>query len=140
MKNVRENFNKPFKALDIAVYIFIAALVTVLFFAFAPKKPSSIAEVLLKGECVLKIDLETKTAEISDSAVEKKSETVFVIKSEKGFNEITVDYAAKTLSVTDSDCAGKECVFSKLSGGAIVCVPHSLVVRFSDSGEKVKVG
>ena len=140
MKNRASGLEKyPFRICDIAVYALIAALIAVLFISSVPKSGLS-AEVTVKGERVMTVDFSGKRCEIYSAAVKAAGENEYLIVSENGYNVLEIDYAARTVRVKGSDCAGKECVSMDLANGAIVCAPHSLVVRFTDDGEKVKVG
>ena len=139
MKN-RASIEKPFKIADIAVYVLLAAVVAACFSAGLPNSSAKIAEVTLKGEIVARIYLDDRRAEVYGDNAVKKSDNVIIIQSEAGFNEITVDFDARFLKITDSDCAGKECVHMDLDKGAIICAPHSLVIKLVGKDDSVKVG
>ena len=139
MKNAKDSLTKkPFKVFDIIVYAVLAAAIVCLFLFVRPESGRSI-EVLYKGERVLIYDLSTNNYSFSDT-VEKLSENKFRIKTENGFNDVEINIDKKTATVTDADCAGKECVAMSLNSGAIVCVPHSLVIKYSGEIPSPKVG
>ncbi len=63
--------------------------------------------------------------------------------SEDGQYTITTDYGENVLSVrngivsvTASDCPGGDCTRMTLTpGGAIICLPHHLVIAYAESGD-----
>ena len=138
MQNSKDGLTKkPFRVFDLIIYALIAVAIVCLF-AFARPKTGKSIEVLYKGERVLFYDFETKNF-TAGGAVELIGENKFRIKTEKGYNDIEIDLEKKTATVTDADCKGKECVKMNLKEGAIICVPHSLVIKYTDD-TAVKVG
>ena len=132
---------KPFRKGDFAVYA-ILAVVSVLCFvlsAFSVQR-SEAFDVFLSGEPVLHYEFSDGSCRIYGDAVERTSENVFVIRSEKGYNELTVDKDAKQVTVTDADCVGKQCMAMKLSDGTVICVPHSIIIKYSGEDLAPRVG
>ena len=133
---------KPFKKADIIVYIALAVIMALcfVFSAFSVEKGDSF-DVYLHGEIVLSYSLTDGSYVVSDdAAVQKKSDTVFIIRSEKGYNELTVDLIKKEVVVSDADCIGKECKTMRLSNGSIICAPHSLIIKYSGDELSPRVG
>lgn len=143
MKNEKESLSqKPFKKADILVYVVLAVITALCFVlsAFAVEKGDSF-DAYLSGKLVLRCSLEDGSYTIFDeSTVQKVGENVFTIKSEKGYNELSVDLNAKEVFVTDADCIGKECKAMRLSSGSIICVPHSLIIKFTGEELSPRVG
>ena len=141
MREVRENLTKsPFKAFDIIVYLSLAALVAAAFVFLSPKAEGKTVEVLIRGEIVLKYDLSNGSASFDGSFVRKISGDEFVVTTEKGYNVVKMDRQAGTAFVSESDCRGGECKNMHLEKGSIICVPHSLVVRYGGEELAPKVG
>ena len=82
--------------------------------------PARYAVILVDGREVRRVDLSV--------------EQTFTVEAVGGSNEIEV--AAGKIRVKRADCDGNDCVHTgaKNSGAPIICLPHRLVIRFSDSG------
>lgn len=76
------------------------------------------AEVLLDGTVVKTVDL--------------AEDQRFTVQCGEGYNVIAV--ADGAISVCEADCEGNDCVHTgaKSSGLPIICLPHRLVIRFTD--------
>ena len=128
----------PFRVWDIVVYALIAALIALLFVAVRPEKSGAI-EVLVSGERMMLVDPESGNATIYSDAIIKTADNKYRINAGGGFNEITVDPEKGTVFVSDADCGG-DCLSMSLSGGAIICAPHGLVVKYAGEDLSPKVG
>lgn len=128
-----DNLKKaPFKKGDLIIYLILAVVVAVLFLtAGAGKKQSRGFSVELAGKTVMTGDFSDRTFVIMDEEAAKKvGENLFKITSQEGYNVILVDWQAKNITVTETDCGtSKECTFMNLNYGDIICAPHSLVIR-----------
>ena len=132
---------KPFRSGDVVIYIALVAIVALCFIlsAFSVKKGASF-DVYSKGRIVLHYSFEDGSYRIFDGCVEKSDGDIFTVKCDGGYNVLSVDRAARDVTVKDADCVGKECELMKLSNGSIVCAPHSLLVRFSGEDPSPKAG
>lgn len=87
------------------------------FFLFRTKEASS-ADIYIDGKLYRTVSLAT------DQTIE--------ISTEYGRNTVTVKDGK--LSVTEADCPDGYCMGKpKSSGAPIICLPHRLVIKFTDS-------
>lgn len=143
---------KWFSLWDILAYaaIIIVAVVLIIVFAVtADRGELSGFIVNYRGEAVLEYDFKEDDVKIlSQENVEilqNDSSTLsfrFYTDGRGGFNSVSVDKGARTVSVTDSDCSThKDCVYTaalKYNGSTpIICTPHAFSIcpsRFTDDG------
>lgn len=85
-----------------------------------PKPAQPFAEIYSDGRLIRRVDLSQPQR--------------FRVEYGEGYNEILVENG--TIRVVDADCPGRDCVRSgaRAAGTPIVCLPHRLVIRFSDGG------
>ncbi len=123
---------KPFHKADIAIYAVLVLLTASLFFVpFCNKSVEAGFSVYLDGKTVMTANFDEKTLSVVDkTAVTKIGEDEYEITSEKGYNVIKIDWDARDVTVTKTDCGtSKECTLMSLKKGEIICVPHSLVIK-----------
>ena len=89
-------------------------------FLMSGSPPASHAQILVEGNVERTVSLLT--------------DQEFVISSPKGTNTVTVRDGK--IAVTSADCPDQYCVKQGFcdSGVDIVCLPHTLVIRFLDDG------
>ena len=110
-------------AVVIAV-IFIAGAVGTVIVLSSP--PTNTVRISSAGEVIYTIDLNTA------------GDGTFEIKTDSGVN--IVEIKDHRIRVSDADCPDKTCVnMGWLSGSAmpIVCLPHQLVIEFTDGASDV---
>lgn len=110
-----------------AVIVVLVISVIASFILYAPRDKDSAqyVEILSNNEVVCKLDLN------------KEENRSFRIEGENGWNEITI--MDGTICVSDADCPDKTCVKSgklRNENFPIICLPHRLVIRFSEQGER----
>ena len=100
----------------VAVAVVIALSLSILgCFLFGNKAPSSQAEIYLHGELIKTVDLTV--------------DQTFVVEN-RYRNTVTVTDGA--VAITDSDCPGKDCVYSgsiRTAGRVLVCLPNGVEIR-----------
>ena len=136
--------SKPFKKFDLSLYISVFVIIVVLFLCYnscGKQKNISAIEISVKGEIVYTYDFSSgKSAVYSSSVTEEKQGGLLLVtvKTEGGFNLIEIDAEERSARMRDADCsARRDCVHTKAigrNGGAIVCVPHEVVVSASGGG------
>lgn len=106
--------------LAVVAVVFIGAVIaTCMMFM---DSDSEYVEVLQDNKVIMTID-------ISD----ERDNVWHIESSDGGWNEITLKDGK--ISVTDSDCPDKTCIKTgnlRSESVPIVCLPHKLVIRFSD--------
>ena len=117
--------SKPFKKFDLCLYISVFVII----------------EISVTGEIVYTYDFSSgKSAVYSSSVTEEEQGGLLLVtvKTEGGFNLIEIDAEERSARMRDADCsARRDCVHTKAigrNGGAIVCVPHEVVVSASGGG------
>lgn len=106
--------------LSVLTVVFIAAVIAICM--MFRDSESEYVEVVQENKVIMTIDI----SEESDSVWRIES-------SDGGWNEITLRDGK--ISITDSDCPDKTCVKTgnlRSESVPIVCLPHKLVIRFSD--------
>lgn len=111
--------------LGAVIAVFVVSVIAALLI-LSPKDENSAvyAEILRDNEVVCTLNLT------------EESDRSFRIESEKGWNEITVKDGQ--ICVSDSDCPDRTCVKSgylRHEHLPVVCLPHRLVIRFSEEDE-----
>lgn len=103
--------------------IFLCAVIA-LIYVLRPSE-SSFIEIIQDGKVIEKLD------------ISKEEDRVFRIESDDGgWNEIKIEKG--TILISDADCPDRTCVKTgalRSAGVPIVCLPHKLVIRYSDDGE-----
>ena len=133
--NLRER--KPFAKRDVLVYVTIIAAIAALFCAFVifPRKsPQTGFNAYHDGVRIFSYVYEDDFLDVEDkwlSRVVKDGDRIFVYfdDAHTDFNELTVNRANGTVTITDSTCSRtKDCVYEPELGdtGAIYCAPHKL--------------
>ena len=141
--------DKPFKVLDVMVYICVVLVILVLFYVFifdTDSEPMRIINAVddQTGETLFTYNFARNQYEIYNNStgwtveVNKADDKLTVtfsreIDGEKHFNTIVIDTKATTVKMVDSLCGyHQDCVrsFSAIehSGGAIVCSPNRLKI------------
>lgn len=100
-----------------AVALLLAAICAWQFFAAAS---APFAEILVDGSLVETVDL----------SVDRR----FTVEGVGGYNVVEVSHGR--IAVVEADCKGNDCVHTgpRSGGTPIICLPHRVVIRFSESG------
>ena len=104
----------------IIAVIFVIGIVGSILILTAP--PKSTVRILSHGEVIETVDL---------SAAEDRT---FEIRTDEGVN--TIEISDHRIRILSADCPDKTCVnmgWLSGSGTPIVCLPHHLVIEFTDS-------
>lgn len=104
----------------------ISAVMTAIM--IGPKKAETpqYVEIVQDNKILYRIDLR-----------QEKDRTFRIEYPDGGWNDITIENSE--ISVTDADCPDKTCVKSgklRNENFPIICLPHRLVIRFSEQGER----
>lgn len=106
-----------------AAALFLCAVAAAFYVSRPPE--SSFAEIIQDGKVIEKLDLSNA------------EDRVFRVESENGgWNEIKID--SGNILISDADCPDRTCVKTGALRSArvpIVCLPHKLVIRYSDDSE-----
>lgn len=96
------------------------ALVGVLLWQTLGQKPARYAEIVQNGTLLRRVDL--------------SEDQTFTVERDGGWNVLVVEDGK--IRVSEANCPGCDCVRSgaKNRGAPIICLPHRLEIRFSDSG------
>ena len=131
--------SKPFHVLDIAVYLAVLILAAAIFFALIPFKNTGeiagfnfyfnnelVAEYSFNGgEFTVKSGFEENFSLESDGSI------IFYADADKtAYNVIIIDEEAKTATVKEANCTGRDCTTQTAmqGGGFIFCAPHNLKI------------
>lgn len=134
---------KPFALWDLLVYAVLALFIVVLFVVFvfaADKSPIDGIELVYDEKTIYTYSF-TDGAEIAkgwESRIEEQTDgdiltvTFYEDEARTEYNVISIDLAARTAKVTDTNCSRhKDCMYMKpvaTPDGVIVCVPHGLKI------------
>ncbi len=134
--------DKGFKVFDLIVYGVIIIIIAALFIAvFATRDAGDLKgiRVSINNVAVFEYDFGTDCANIlvDDGSVEitengEKKLIVSITAGDGDYNVMTVDKIGKSVSVTDANCRGKECVYLppiKDNSRMIFCAPHRLIIE-----------
>ncbi|MCR4887734.1 MAG: NusG domain II-containing protein [Ruminococcus sp.] len=116
--------------LAVAVTIFIAAAVSALWL-YRPAE-STWVEITQDGKVLYKFDL----AKFDDEQVQR----IRIDYPDGGYNIIEIG-EGNTIRISEADCPDKTCVKTgvlRSEGVPIVCLPHKLVIKYTDSPEVEK--
>lgn len=116
--------------LAVAVTIFIAAAVSALWL-YRPAE-STWVEITQDGKVLYKFDL----AKFDDEQVQR----IRIDSPDGGYNIIEIG-EGNTIRISEADCPDKTCVKTgvlRSEGVPIVCLPHKLVIKYTDSPEVEK--
>ena len=109
----------------IGIFALVAAVCAALtVFIFAGRRKGRTVEIVSDGKVVMTVDLDRVTEE----------KTYDIPAPEGGHNLVTV--APGKICVSEADCPDKTCIKTgtlKSEGVPIVCLPHKLVIKFTDA-------
>ena len=153
LKKIEEvKSSKWFSIWDTIAFGVILVTAVALILAFTVGKDRSALsgfEINYRGEQIMTYEFGGKPTVLKEGLIEIEDEGVedgfivrFTTEDGKGFNNIFVNTAKKTVAVTDSNCsAHKDCVHTAAlannSSLPIICTPHGLTVStltFVDDG------
>lgn len=128
---------KPFKRLDIIVYLIVFITVLALFLhftVFAKKGKLNGAEVTVNGKTAAVYDftLDKFTAFNDTITVESDDKTTLIFCVNKDANVICIDKQNRFIYVKTATCGSQDCVHSAKitkANQSIICAPHKLVVK-----------
>ncbi len=131
---MENSFKKPFKKLDILVYILLLVIVVLLFLFAGLEKEENVGgcEIYIDNRLIAILNFSEKSVDVEDEYknVVLVSGDIIEINSSYGYNKIVVDYNNKTVKVTEADCGfSKECKHMDFDRGIIICAPHKLVIK-----------
>ena len=133
---------KPFKKADLFLFIFLIATFLILFFSFFNTTNDKLSKITVEvaNEKCFTFDFDKKDYSINQTFTDKitveKDNNLYtvVINNDGHINLVLIDASKNTVKITDSNCPGKDCVYSKeisTVSERIVCVPHQLYI-YSD--------
>ena len=119
------------KGVKICLVAVLTALVISAIMAAVMVKPKKIGasqyvEIVQDNKIIYRIDI-----------IKEKNRTFRIEYPDGGWNDITIENSE--IFVSDADCPDKTCVKTgklRSENIPIVCLPHRLVIRFSEQGER----
>lgn len=137
--------DRGFRIFDLIVYGAIVVVIAVLFiviFSVRDKSPLKGICVYIDSAAVFRYNFEEDEpvvlTEDGSVVIEKNNSTELVVNfytGGSGYNVMTVNKTARSVSLTDANCRGRECVYTaaiKDNNGIIYCAPHKLKIEPSD--------
>lgn len=136
----RIKVRKPFEFNDIFIYLFILALVSVLFICFVITPSLSNANgfsIHVGQDKIFSLDYSSGEYEISKDYLDKiivdqeKSTITIFFDDQSSFNLVEYNLKEKWVKMLDSACSkSKDCVYEPKisSSGMIYCAPHDLKI------------
>lgn len=139
--------SKFYKPLDFALYAVLLLIIvsSVVFFSIKNSSMKKIVgvDIVYKNEVAGSYTLaygwkeNEHTSEISFKVTKTENETLIIITTKNGYNELTVKNDTCYAYMTKADCTGEDCTKMKIekSSDSIICVPHRVVVTPITDGE-----
>lgn len=106
--------------ISISALILTAGIIGCVFIMCAPQR--SMVNILIDGNLLYTFDLSNEP------------DRTFIIESSNGTNTVQIENSR--IRIIESDCENKTCIhMGWLKSAPIVCLPHRLVIEFTDTRE-----
>ncbi len=131
--------SKPFYPFDLIIYGLLTAFIIAVFaavFLFKGSTPAQGFFVMYENKVAAEYRWDDGNLKIKDGYASHFSETengfyFYPDPADKNrYNLVVIERAAKTVSVKEATCAGRDCISHKvnINGGFIYCAPHNLKI------------